>query len=125
MKLSKLFFSLAKSPVGDLIVGVAFGKLSAILPVKKVKETDKVLAFWHPKPFWEKHILLVPKKAIKSLVNFKEEDYTYITEIYKVAKEIVEELNWGDAGYTILANGGTRQEVNQVHFHLCSGNEIV
>lgn len=124
MQLSKLLFSLAKSPVGDLIVGTAFGRLSGLLPVTRVKETDKVIAFWHPKPFWKKHILLVPKKAIKSLTGLKEEDYAYIMEIYRVAKEIVEEFNWVDTGYTILANGGARQEVNQVHFHLCSGEEI-
>lgn len=124
MKLSKFLFSLAKSPVGDLIVGVAFGNYSGLLPIKRVRETDKVLAFWHPRPFWEKHILLVPKKAIKNLVSLKDEDYTYISEVYKVAKEIVEELGWDKTGYTILANGGSRQEVNQVHFHLSSGKEL-
>ncbi len=124
MKISKFLFFLAKSPIGDLIVGIAFGNLSGLLPVKRIKETDKVVAFWHPKPYWEKHILLVPKKAIKSLTSLKDEDYIYINEVYKVAKEIVEEQGWEKNGYTILANGGSRQEVSQVHFHLSSGAEL-
>lgn len=125
MKLSEQIFKLAKTPLGDLIVGIAFGTpLSNLLPVKRVKETDKVLAFWHPKPFWEKHILLVPKKQIRSLTEMKDEDFKYIEEIYKTAKEIVKELGWDESEYTILTNGGNRQEVNQIHFHLNSGKML-
>src|SRR5581483_3646436 len=122
--ISKKLFSLAKSPVGDLIVGLALGKFNKLLPVMRVKETDKVIAFWHPKPFWEKHILIVPKKSIKKLTSLKEEDLKYIDEVFVIAKEIVEELGWEKNGYTLLVNGGTRQEVNQLHFHLASGEQI-
>lgn len=122
MSTSTSFFKLAKTPLGNLIVGIAFGtSLSKLLPVKRVKETDKVLAFWHPKPFWEKHILLVPKKPIKNITSLNTDDYAYIQEIYKLTKEIVEELGWDKTEYTVLTNGAGRQEVNQIHFHLCSG----
>lgn len=120
--MSKKLFALAKTPLGDLIIGIAFRRLSKLLPVKRIKETDKVIAFWHPKPYWEKHILLVPKKAIKKITLIKEEDLEYIDEIYKTVGEIVEELGWEKEGYTLLTNGGNRQEVNQLHFHLASGN---
>jgi len=125
MPISNQLFKLAKTPIGGLIVGIAFGTpLSKLLPIKRVKETDKVLAFWHPKPFWEKHILLVPKKHIKSLDTLKDEDSEYIKEVYKVARDIVIELGWNETEYTILTNGGTRQEVNQIHFHLSSGKQL-
>lgn len=124
MNIKEIIFDLSKSPIGDLIVGLAFGKFSKLLPVKKVKETDKVIAFWHPKPFWEKHIVLVPKKAIKSLTSLTSGDSKYISEIYLVAKEIVQELGWDKDGYTILINGGSRQEVGQIHFHLQSGKQL-
>lgn len=122
--MSKKLFALAKTPIGDLIVGLAFGKLSGLLPVKRVKETDKVIAFWHPKPFWEKHIVIVPKKAITKITALKPGDMEYIDEVYVVAKGIVEDLGWEKDGYTILANGGARQEVNQLHFHLSSGKPL-
>lgn len=124
MKLSKAFFSLAKTPLGDLIIGIAFGKLSGMLPVNKVRETDLVIAFWHPKPYWEKHILLVPKKAIKNLTEIKPTDYKYINEVYRIAKEIVQEWGLNNTDYSLLTNGGKRQEVNQLHFHLYSGAEL-
>lgn len=124
MKITEKIFDLSKSPIGDLIIGLAFGKLSRLLPVKRVKETDKVIAFWHPKPFWEKHIVLVPKKAIRSLTSLTASDVPYISQIYLLAKEIVLELGWDQDGYTILVNGGNRQEVGQIHFHLQSGKQI-
>jgi histidine triad (HIT) family protein len=123
--MSKTLFRLAKTPLGDLIVGIAFGtSLNKLLPVKRIKETNKVLAFWHPKPYWERHILLVPKKPIKNLTSLNPEDYEYIQDVYGLAKEIVLELGWDKTGYTILTNGGERQEVNQIHFHLNSGNQL-
>ena len=121
MNLSKTLFQLAKTPLGDLIIGVAFGTpLSKLLPVKRVKETDKVLAFWHPKPFWEQHVLLVPKKRINSITAITDDDLPYIQEVYRVTQEIVIELGWDQTEYTLLTNGGDRQEVNQIHFHLHS-----
>ena len=124
MNLGKKLFALAKTPLGDLIVGLAFGKFSKLLPVKKIKETDLVIAFWHPKPFWEKHILIVPKRSIKNITSISNEDGTYIYEVFRIATEIVTEFGWEKEGYTLLTNGGKRQEVNQLHFHLASGAKL-
>ncbi len=122
MKLSKFLFTMAKTPIGDFIVGTTFESFSKVLPVKKVFENDLVVAFWHPKPFWDKHILIVPKKKIKNIVSLEQEDMTYINEVFMIVKELVKELEWQE--YTLLINGGNRQEVNQLHFHLCTGNEV-
>ncbi len=122
--MKKLLLTLAKSPLGELIVGVAFGKLSGLLPVKRIKETDKVIAFKHPKPHWEEHILIVPKKAIKNLSEATPDDFKYIKECLEVAQEIILDKGWQDTDYTIVTNGGKRQEVAQLHFHLGSGSTL-
>lgn len=111
-------FTLAKTSLGDLLVGLAFGKFSSVLPVRKVRETDMALAFWHPKPFWDEHILIVPKKHIRNISSLSQDDLRYVTEVYALAKEVVRELEWDTTEYSITTNGGTRQEVNQLHFHL-------
>lgn len=111
---------MAKSSFGDLVVGIAFSKLSKLLPVKRIRENDKAIAFWHPKPFWKRHIVIVPKKAIKSITTLKESDEPYISAVFMMASEIVKELGWDKAGYSITVNGGTLQEVKQIHFHLYS-----
>ncbi len=120
--MKKALLALAKSPLGELIVGIAFGNFSKLLPVKRIQETEKVLAFWHPKPYWENHILIVPKKAIKNISALQPNDFEYVAEVYKVAQEIIKDNGWQETDYTIVINGGSRQEVAQLHFHLGSGN---
>ncbi len=123
MHISRYLFNLAKTPLGDLIVGLAFGKFSSLLPVKKIIETDKVIAFWHPKPFWEFHILIVPKHPIRSLLSIDSESHVYILEMYEVLKKVITELKWESEEYSTLINGGKRQEVGQIHMHLFKGAE--
>jgi|SRR3989344_2601473 len=125
MTLSKKLFSLAKTSIGDLIVGIAFGKFSKFLPVKRIMETDTVIAFWHPKPFWEQHILIVPKKGIKNLTSLKETDIHYLNEVFQVANKIIKDLGWEKDDYSLICNGGSRQKVNQLHFHLAKGTQLV
>jgi len=124
MHISKYAFQLAKSPIGDLIVGLAFGKFSSILPIKRIIETDKAIAFWHPKPFWEHHILIVPKAPIKSLLDIKATDSTYIMEMYIVLADVVKKLTWEQEAYSTLINGGIRQDIGQLHMHLFKGPEV-
>lgn len=113
---------MAKTPIGDYVVGTTFELLSSALPVKRVYENDWVIAFWHPKPFWEQHILIVPKKKIKDLISLQDSEMVFVSEVFKAVKVIVGQLGWKE--YTLLVNGGDRQEVNQMHFHLCTGKEL-
>lgn len=117
--MSKLLI-LARSPLGEYIVGLSFERFSSVLPIKKVKETRKSIAFQHPSPSFNAHILVVPKRAIRSLHTAKPEDFEYIQDSLQLAKEIVNEYKWGDSDYTIILNGGSRQEVPQLHIHLAS-----
>jgi histidine triad (HIT) family protein len=123
-KVGKYAFAAAKSPLGDLIVGLALGKFSKLLSVKRIEDTNKAIAFWHPKPFWEKHILIVTKKPIKKITELKYGDMKYVNECFKVTKKIAIDLKLEEKGYTLIANGGSRQGVNQLHFHLTSGEEL-
>ena len=114
-------------PLGDFIVGAVFTHLTPILPVNKIQETDKAVAFWHPNPYWEKHILIVPKKPIKNLFSIDSRnavDSSYIMGCFELIQKVVKQQNWEDGSYSVLVNGGTIQEVNQLHFHLFSGGEV-
>ena len=119
--MQKQLFAFSKTTLGELIVGIAFGKLSKLLPVKRVLETDQVLAFWHPKPYWEQHILIVPKRTIKNLASATPEDLPYIQAVFAAAQEIVVNEGWDKTDFSITTNGGARQEVAQLHFHLMRG----
>ncbi len=124
MRISKYLFELAKSPLGDFIVGLAFGNFSTLLPIKRIKESDTSVAFWHPKPFWEYHILIVPKHPIKNLLSIDSNNSKYVVGMYSLLKEVIRDLGWEQEEYSTLINGGKRQEVGQLHMHIFKGKEL-
>jgi histidine triad (HIT) family protein len=116
--------SLARSPFGRLLIGWIFAHMSFAIPVNRLRDTDTLLAFYHPKPSYPIHILLVPKKAIGSLVDLQSEDDVFLAEVFHVTQDLVKELNLTISGYRLIVNGGENQDVPQLHFHLISGDQI-
>lgn len=116
---SEAAFHISRSELGTLLVGYVFENFTSVLPVDVVYETDKVIAFWHPKPYWEKHIVIVPKKRIESISALTSEDKEYLGAVYEAVQHIVDDQKF--EAYTVTVNGGTRQDVMQIHFHLWSG----
>lgn len=86
-------------------------------------ESEDVLAFYHTKPFWEKHIVIIPKKHIKDLISVSDEDMHIITQIMKVARDLARDLNL-NKGVKVLTNLGKFQDTPHVHFHLAEGEQI-
>lgn len=100
-------------------LGRIFENYSKILPLKTVFENDFVLAFFHSKPSYPKHIIITPKKQIKDLTELTNNEI-YITEIFKAVPVILEKEKMTD--YHLVVNGGEYQNIKQVHFHLYSEN---
>lgn len=95
--------------------------MSFIIPVERLRETRSLIAFYHPKPGYPIHILLVPKKAIGALTALTDGDQEFIGDLFSTVQSLVSELNLEQAGYRLIVNGGKYQEVAQLHFHLVSG----
>lgn len=93
--------------------------LSNRLAVEKVRETERVLAFYHTKPNWTVHIVIIPKQHVTRLVEL--EDMSVIQEIFKVAQDIIKEKGFTENNYKIITNGGSFQDSQHLHFHLVSG----
>ena len=95
--------------------------LSNKISVQIVQETSTVLAFHHTKPSWDLHIVIIPKKHIRRLVEL--EDLHLIQEIFEVAQTIIKEQNLHESNYRIITNGGSFQDSQHLHFHLVSGKQ--
>jgi histidine triad (HIT) family protein len=93
--------------------------LNSKIAVEVIKETENVLAYYHTKPNWTIHIVIIPKKHITRLIEL--EDMNIIQEIFTVAKEIIKEKKLAESNYKIITNGGSFQESQHLHFHLVSG----
>jgi len=92
--------------------------MTDFMPVNKILETDMVLAFYHPVPTHDLHILIVPKRKVGSLMELQDEKI--LSEIVTTAQRLVEELQLEKRGYSLLVNGGPYQDVRQLHIHLIS-----
>lgn len=122
--LSGTLFLIARSRLGGAIMGWSFAHMSLIIPVDKLYETDHVVAFYHPKPSHSTHVLIVPKRAIENLLAIDDADARYVLEVISAAQHVVKLLKLEESGYRLVVNGGSYQDVKQVHFHLVSGNAL-
>lgn len=124
--MKQLLFRLAKSPGMGRLVGWSFRWCAWALPVRKVYRTEKVLAFEHPRPAYADHIILSPRAAVSDLLALGDEkNHGRLPEIWRAVETLAATRPEYRQGFTLAANGGKRQEVGQVHFHLFTGHPLV
>jgi histidine triad (HIT) family protein len=95
--------------------------MSFAIPVNRLRETETLIAFHHPRPSYPLHILLVPKKALTGPVDLGPEDSEFLTDLFVAVGSLVAEFGLEVDGYRLITNGGSFQDVPQLHFHLISG----
>ena len=100
------------------LIGWIFEHMSFVIPVKRLRETDTLMAFHHPKPSYGFHVLLVPKKSVKTLQDLDPTDSTFLTELYSTVQSLIDEFQL--SAYRLIVNGGEYQDFPQLHFHLIS-----
>lgn len=98
--------------------------LSGETHVEKVAETENVLAFYHTQPFWETHIVVIPKKHISSLLTLETSDAQLFLELFEVIKQVAENVLTQKGAARVLTNLGDYQDSKHLHFHVCSGKQI-
>jgi histidine triad (HIT) family protein len=79
-----------------------------------------LMAFHHPKPSYAFHVLLVPKKAVASLMELDAADTAFLTDLYSTVQNLVHEFQLAEGAYRLIVNGGEYQDFPQLHFHLIS-----
>ncbi len=92
--------------------------MSFAIPVKRLRETETLMAFHHPKPAYKFHVLLVPKKSVASLNDMDATDTTFLSDLFATVQSLVDEFHL--AAYRLIVNGGEYQDFPQLHFHLIS-----
>ena len=97
--------------------------LSWKTPVEKLYEDDEVLAYYHTKPFREKHIVIIPKKHIPNLSVFHDIDTPIIARILQVARDLSKNLDM-DKWVRLITNMWKFQDTPHLHFHLIEGKKI-
>jgi len=92
-------------------------------PANIVYENDYVCCFDDKFPNAPVHILIVPKRYIKSLATIEEDDAKYLSEILLASNTIAKMKKIDESGFRLISNcnydGG--QEIEYLHFHLVGG----
>ena len=96
------------------------------IPSTKVYEDEFVYAFKDINPEAPVHILVVPKKHIKSMNEIEEIDENLIGKIFLAIKKIAKEQGVAEQGYRVISNCGkdAGQTVMHLHFHILGGRKL-
>lgn len=93
------------------------------LKVEIVFETDKVMAFHHTRPFWEHHVVIIPKTHIDSLSSYP--DDPELNQDFFAAIRVVTKLfedRYG--GCRISSNIGNYQTSKHLHWYVHHGERL-
>jgi histidine triad (HIT) family protein len=121
--IGRLLFWLARSRLGRRLVRWGFTRMSFAIPVKRLRETETLMAFHHPRPSHPLHILLVPKRPYASLMELSPDDTGFLKDLFATVQNLVREFDLEPGGYRLVANGGALQDVPHLHFHLIAEKE--
>lgn len=98
--------------------------LSGKTAVEKVLETENSLAFYHTRPFYDVHIVVIPKKHITSLIDVKPEDKDVLNDLFSVIQKVSKQINDKYGAVTVSTNIGEYQSNKHMHWHVHYGNRI-
>ncbi len=95
------------------------------IPTEFFYEDDNLVVFKDINPHAPVHILIVPKKHIRSINDLTENDREIISHMIMVGKDIAKKESINSSGYKLLFNveRGGGQVIFHLHLHLIGGWE--
>lgn len=97
------------------------------IPCQRVYEDNQVLAFHDINPKAPIHVLVIPKGAYNSFMDFTiRASSEEIAAFFQVVTKVAEDLKFGDNGFRLVVNNGpdSGQEVPHLHVHLIGGKPL-
>ncbi|MFD7873647.1 HIT domain-containing protein [Streptomyces sp. NPDC059766] len=92
--------------------------LAGTVPIKKVTETDRVLAFHHTNPSYPVHIVVIPKEHVPSLSDLGSADEDLLHDVVAVVREVAAEVEKEHGSCSVTTNLGLYQESKHMHWHV-------
>ncbi len=88
-------------------------------------ETDTLVVFKDINPLAPVHLLIVPKRHIRSINDLTDGDREIVADLVFTARKMAEEMSVNETGYRLFFNveKGGGQEIFHLHLHLIGGWE--
>jgi|GEM_PF-788558 len=109
--MNKCLLRVARFKFTGAFVGFLFAYLPFLVPLKKIYEDENFIAAAHPSPSYPGHTLIIPRKVARDMFRLTAGDF-------HGAVETAKKIRAGGGDFTLMINGGSRQDVMQAHFHL-------
>jgi histidine triad (HIT) family protein len=95
------------------------------IPANIVYEDDQCLAFRDINPQAPVHVLIIPKKVIRTHADVTDADKSLLGHLHLVAKKLANELGLS-SGYRLVLNclESAGQTVPHLHLHLLGGRDM-
>ena len=92
-------------------------------PADLVYQDDSLVVFKDIRPHAPVHLLIVPRKHIRSVNDLRDEDKEVISDMIFKAREIARDQEVSESGYKLLFNieRGGGQVIFHLHMHLLGG----
>ena len=100
--------------------------VAGIIPVDKVYEDERHLAFRDINPQAPHHVLVIPKRHVASSADLGEQDRDMMGGLCLCAARVAAELGLDADGYRWVINcgAGAGQTVPHIHLHLLGGRAL-
>lgn len=99
--------------------------LAKKLPANIVYEDDDVLAFRDVNPQAPTHVLVIPKKKVRSFTDLQERPAEEVGAFFKGVSKVAKNLELSE-GYRIILNCGKhgQQTVDYIHAHILGSRQL-
>ena len=102
-----------------------FGKiLRGEIPSEEVFSDEKCLAFRDVQPQAPIHILVIPRKPLRSLLEAQQEDMELLGHLLLVAKKVASQEDLTSWRTVINTGESSGQTVFHLHLHVIGGREL-
>lgn len=96
--------------------------LSGKLPVERVFEDERVLAFHHPQPAARPHVVVVPKQHVSSLLAPETLDGDLLVSMVTAVQQTVKRIGFeASTGFYVRANAAAPGVTPHLHWHVLPG----
>ena len=96
------------------------------VPSDIVHEDDQCIAFRDINAQAPTHVLIIPRKAFKSIAEMGDEDAPLVGHLFRTARDLARQLGVEESGYRLVVNNGANagQTVSHLHVHLLAGRPM-
>jgi len=92
--------------------------LSGKLEIRRVWEDERVLAFHHPQPQAEIHVVVIPKAHVPGLLDPMALDGALLSSMLQAIQQVARELGLDKKGFYVRANAAAPGVTPHMHWHI-------